>query len=192
MQDMTSNFNITSGFNSLESVHKLKNAGATELYGGFIPKELDKKVPIAFQVLNKRGEDANFSDWNEFRSAVEQARKYHIPVYITFNGLYIQNQYKLILNLIKEISSLKGVKGVILNDIPLLLLLKKEKYNKEIVISTLGTIFNEDTVQFYKTFGAKRIILDRQLSMKDLIRIIKSDPSLDYEIFGFGGSCFFL
>ena len=192
MQGMTANFNITSGFNSLESVHKLRNAGATELYGGFIPKEIDKKVPVAFQVLNKRGEDANFSDWNEFKSAIEQARKYDIPVYATFNGLYIESQYKSILNLIKEISLLKGIKGIILNDIPLLLLLKKAKYNKEIVISTLGTIFNEYTVQFYKTFGAKRIILDRQLSTKDLVRIIKSDPSLDYEIFGFGGSCFFI
>lgn len=189
---MSTNFNITSGFNSLKSVHTLKKAGATELYGGFVSKELNKKVPVAFQVLNKRGEDANFSDWNEFKSAVEQARKYNIPVYATFNGMYIQSQYKSILNLIKEISSLKGIKGIILNDIPLLLLLQKEKYNKEIVISTIGTIFNEYTVHFYKTLGAKRIILDRQLSIKDLVRIMKSDLSLDYEIFGFGGSCFFI
>ena len=55
---MTIDFNITSGFNSLESVHKMKELGATELYGGFLPKEMDKKLPIAFQVLNRRGEDA--------------------------------------------------------------------------------------------------------------------------------------
>ena len=189
---MVTSFNITSGFNSLESVYKLKSVGATELYGGFIPKELDRKVPVAFQVLNKRGEDANFFDWNEFKSAVEQARKYGMPVYATFNGMYIQNQYKSILKLIKDISSLKGIKGIILNDIPLLLLLKKEKYKKDIVISTLGTIFNEYTVQFYKTLGAKRIIVDRQLLMKDIIKIIKADNSLEYEIFGFGGSCFFI
>lgn len=189
---MSIDFNITSGFNSLQSVHKLKEAGATELYGCFVSKELDKKIPVAFHLLNKRGEDANFFDWNEFKTAVEQARKYDIPVYATFNGVYIQNQYKTILNSIREISSLKGIKGIIINDIPLLLLLQKEKYNKEIVISTIGTIFNEYTVQFYKTFGAKRIILDRQLSTKDLIKIIKSDSSLDYEIFGFGGTCLFI
>ena len=75
---MINNFNITSGFNSLESVHKMKEAGANELYGGFLPKELDKKWPIAFNILNRRGEDANFSDWNEFEKAVNQARKYNL------------------------------------------------------------------------------------------------------------------
>ena len=63
---MINNFNITSGFNSLESVHKMKEAGADELYGGFIPKKMDAVMPAAFQILNRRGEDANFSDWNEF------------------------------------------------------------------------------------------------------------------------------
>lgn len=189
---MSNEFNITSGFNSLESVHKMKEAGATELYGGFLPKELNKKWPIAFNILNRRGEDANFSDWTEFEKAVNLARKYNLPVFATFNGLYIEKQYKTILNLIDKVSSLKGVKGIIVNDIALLLLLKEKKYKKEIAISTGGTTFNADTVQFYKSLGAKRIILDRQLSVEDIVKIIKADDSLDYEIFGFGGSCFFI
>lgn len=189
---MIINFNITSGFNSLESVHKMKQAGATELYGGFFPEKLNKKYPVAFNILNRRGEDANFSDWKEFKMSVEQARKYGMPVYAAFNGLYIEKQYKDILNLIKEVSDLKGIKGIIVNDIALLLLLKEIRYGKEIVISTGGTTFNKDTVSFYKSLGAKRIILDRQLSIEDIIKIIKSDTSLNYEIFGFGGSCFFI
>ena len=189
---MVNTFNITSGFNSLESIFKIKEAGATELYGGFLPKELDKKWPIAFNILNRRGEEANFSNWNEFEKAVNQARKYNLPVYATFNGLYIEKQYKSILSLINEISSLKGIKGIIVNDISLLLLLKEQKYKKEIAISTGGTTFNADTVQFYKSLGAKRIILDRQLTIEDIIKIIKADDSLHYEIFGFGGGCFFI
>ena len=189
---MSNKFNITSGFNSLESVHKMKEAGATELYGGFLPKYLNKKWPVAFNILNRRGEDANFSDWTEFEKAVNQARKYSLPIYATFNGLYIEKQYKYILSLIDKVSSLKGVKGIIVNDIALLLLLKEQKYKKEIAISTGGTTFNADTVQFYKSLGAKRIILDRQLSIVDIIKIIKADNSLHYEIFGFGGSCFFI
>ena len=189
---MTINFNITSGFNSLESVHKMKQAGATELYGGFLPEKLNSIMPTAFQILNRRGEDANFSDWKEFKMSVEQARKYDMPVYATFNGLYTEKQYKILLNLIKEVSALKGIKGIIVNDIALLLLLKEIKYDKEIVISTGGTTFNNDTVAFYKSLGAKRIILDRQLSIKEIINIIKNDDSLKYEIFMIGGSCLFI
>lgn len=189
---MLKKFNITSGFNSLESVRKLKEAGANELYGGFIPKKMDAVMPAAFQILNRRGEDANFSDWNEFEKAVNQARKYNLPVYATFNGLYIEKQYKSILKLIEEISALKGVKGIIVNDMALLLLLKEQKYKKEIAISTGGTSFNADSVAFYKSLGAKRIILDRQLSMKEIIDIIKQDQSLEYEVFVIGGSCLFI
>ncbi len=189
---MTATFNITSGFNSLESVHKMKDAGATELYGGFLPENINAIMPTAFQILNRRGEDANFSDWNEFKKAVEQSRKYNMPVYVTFNGLYIEKQYKLILSLIKEVSSLKGVKGIIVNDIALLLLLQDIKYDKEVVISTGGTTFNADTVAFYKSLGAKRIILDRQLSIKEIINIISADTFLEYEVFMIGGSCLFI
>lgn len=189
---MVNSFNITSGFNSLESVFKIKETGATELYGCFLPKNLDKKWPVAFNLLNRRGEDANFSDWKEFEEAVNLARKYNLGVYATFNGLYIEKQYKSILNLINKISDLKGIKGIIVNDISLLLLLKEQNYKKEIAISTGGTTFNADTVQFYKSLGAKRIILDRQLSIEDIIKIIKADDSLHYEIFGFGGGCFFI
>lgn len=189
---MKHHFNITSGFNNISVIEELKKAGATELYTGFFDESVNQKYPIAFNILNRRGEDANFTNWQEFKKAVILAEKLQLPVYVTFNGLYIQKQYKLILDTINKVSSLKGVKGIIVNDIALLLLLKENNYKKDIVISTGGTIFNHQTVSFYKSLGAKRIILDRQLSIKDIIEIINYDKTMQYEIFAFGGSCFFI
>ena len=189
---MRYHFNITSGFNNINVIEALKKAGATELYTGFFDESANKKYPIAFNILNRRGEDANFTDWQEFKKAITLAEKLKLPVYLTFNGLYIQQQYKLIIDTINKVSSLKGVKGIIVNDIALLLLLKENCYKKDIVISTGGTIFNKDTVSFYKSLGAKRIILDRQLSIKDILEITSYDKTMRYEIFAFGGSCFFI
>ncbi|GAB1402173.1 hypothetical protein MASR1M68_10840 [Elusimicrobiota bacterium] len=189
---MKYHFNITSGFNNISVIEELKKAGATELYTGFFDESVNKKYPIAFNILNRRGEDANFTNWQEFKRAISLAEKLQLPVYVTFNGLYIQKQYKLILDTINKVSSLNGVKGIIVNDIALLLLLKENNYKKDIVISTGGTIFNSHTVAFYKSLGAKRIILDRQLSIKDIIEIISYDKTMQYEIFAFGGSCFFI
>lgn len=189
---MKNSFNITSGFNSVESVQKIKNAGATELYAGFFDKTADKKWPVAFNILNRRGEDANFTDWREFKNAVSEAQKNCLPVYVTFNGLYTDRQHKTVLNTVDKVSALDGVKGIIANDIALLLLLKEKKYGKDIFVSTGGTTFNSQTAQFYKSLGAKRIILDRQLSVKDIMSVLNGDKTLDYEIFAFGGSCFFI
>jgi len=185
-------FNITSGFNNISVIEELKKAGATELYTGFFDESVNKKYPIAFNILNRRGEDANFTNWQEFKRAIILAEKLQLPVYVTFNGLYIQKQYKLILDTINKVSSLNGVKGIIVNDIALLLLLKENNYKKDIVISTGGTVFNHHSIAFYKSLGAKRIILDRQLSIKDIIEIINYDKTMQYEIFAFGGSCFFI
>jgi len=185
-------FNITSGFNNSGSAGELKKAGATELYAGFLDKSVNGKYPIAFNILNRRGEDANFTDWTDFKKAVSSAEKNKLPVYITFNGIYTEKQYKLITETIKKVSSLRGVKGIIVNDISLLLLLKQNGYKKDIVISTGGTVFNSRTVAFYKSLGAKRVILDRQLCAKDILEIVNSDKSMQYEIFAFGGSCFFI
>lgn len=185
-------FNITSGFNNINVIESLKKAGATELYTGFFDESVNQKYPIAFNILNRRGEDANFTNWQEFKKAIALAEKLQLPVYVTFNGLYIEKQYKLIMDTITKVSSLNGVKGIIVNDIALLLLLKEKSYKKDIAISTGGTIFNHHTVAFYKSLGAKRIILDRQLSIKDIIEITSYDKTMQYEIFAFGGSCFFI
>lgn len=185
-------FNITSGFNNINVIESLKKAGATELYTGFFDESVNQKYPIAFNILNRRGEDSNFTNWPEFKKAINLAEKLQLQVYITFNGLYIQKQYKLIMDTINKVSALNGVKGIIVNDIALLLLLKENSYKKDIAISTGGTIFNHHTVAFYKSLGAKRIILDRQLSIKDIIEITSYDKTMQYEIFAFGGSCFFI
>ena len=189
---MKNYFNITSGFNNVEYISRIKQAGATELYTGFFDSNTNKKWPIAFNILNRRGEDANFSDWKDFAKAVKEAEKYNLPVYVTFNGLYTEKQHKIVLDTVNKVSGLDGVKGIIVNDMALLLLLKQKKYSKDIVVSTGGTTFNTETVQFYKSLGAKRIILDRQLPLKDIVKIISADKTLQYEVFGFGGSCFFI
>ncbi|MFA6613392.1 MAG: U32 family peptidase [Endomicrobiia bacterium] len=190
--NMKNYFNITSGFNNIESISKIKQAGATELYTGFFDQNINKKWPISFNILNRRGEDANFNNWDEFCIAICEAKKFNLPVYVTFNGLYTEKQHRIILDTIDKVSELDGVKGIIVNDMALLLLLQERAYNKEIVVSTGGTTFNTQTVQFYKSLGAKRIILDRQLPIKDIVNIINTDKTLHYEIFGFGGSCFFI
>ena len=74
-----------------------------ELIAGFLDKSVNGKYPIAFNILNRRGEDANFTDWTDFKKAVSSAEKNKLPVYITFNGIYTEKQYKLITETIKKI-----------------------------------------------------------------------------------------
>jgi len=177
-------FRILAPFTKIEDIVLLKNAGADELYCGYLTEELTRKWPAAFNILNRRGEGQSFESYDIFRKAINQAYKYNLPVYVTINGLYTPEQYPLLLELTNKISSLKGVKGIIIADFGLLLTLRKNNFKKEIHISTAGACFNSNTTDFYRKLGAKRIILDRQLTSSEignLIREIKS--KIDIEIF---------
>jgi len=181
---------ILAPFVRVEDIKSLKDAGADELYCGYVSEKLTKKWPLAFSILNRRGEGHSFENYDIFRKATEQANRYNLPVYVTINGLYTPEQYPLLLELVKEVERLQGVKGIIIADLGFLLTLKKNDFKKEIHISVGGTCFNPNTADFFQNFGVKRIILDRQLTsyeIEDIIKGIKSE--IDIEIFILSGDC---
>ncbi len=165
-------FRILAPFTHIEDVKILKNAGVDELYCSYVTEELTEKWPLAFNILNRRGEGQSFENYEIFKKAAEQANKYNLPVYVAINGLYTPEQYPLLLDLVKKIECLEGVKGIIVADLGFLLTLKKNKFKKEIHISTGGTCFNSNTVDFYQNLGANRIILPRQLTSSEIENIV--------------------
>jgi collagenase-like PrtC family protease len=183
-------FRILAPFGHIEEVKLLKKAGADELYCGYVTEELMKKWPLAFHIINRRGEGQSFENYETFRNAVEESNRYELPVYVTINGLYTPEQYPLLLTLAKKVECLQGVEGVIIADLGLLLALKKHRFSKEIHISTGGTCFNSNTADFYQSLGAKRIILDRQLTAYEIEKLITGIKSkIDIEIFIINEGC---
>jgi U32 family peptidase len=184
------NFKILAPFATLSDVEALKKAGADELYCGFVPEYLTDKWPLAFNLLNRRGEGQSFTDDDKFIVAVNEAREQGLPVYITLNGLYTQEQYPFLMDIIEKVECVDGVSGIIVADIGLLLLLRKKGFNKEIHISTGGTCFNSRTADYFSELGAKRIVLPRQLTSGEITSIISgSAKDIDIEIFIFAEGC---
>lgn len=175
---------ILAPFTRIGDVKLLKEAGADELYCGYVTEELTEKWPLAFNILNRRGEGQSFNDYRVFRRAVEEADRHNLAVYVTINGLYTPEQYPALLELVKKVECLKGVKAIIVADLGLLLTLKKNKFKKEIHISTGGTCFNSNTADFYRKLGADRVILPRQLTAYEIGDIATEIGSeMDIEIF---------
>ncbi len=182
-------FKILAPFTTINDIRILKNAGADELYCGYVTKDLKNRWPLAFNILNRRGEEGSFDNYSIFKKAVLEAERLKLPVYVTVNGLYVAQQYPLLLKLIHTLQSLSGVKGIIVADIGLILFLKN-KFNKEIHISTIAGCFNSFAADFYKELGAQRVILDRQLTAKEIAKIISEvKTDIDVEIFIIRENC---
>jgi len=183
-------FRILAPFTHPQDVKLLKNAGADELYCGYVTKKLTDKWPLAFNILNRRGEGQSFESYDAFKEATEEARSCNLPVYVTINGLYTPEQYTLLLELVEKVECLEGVRGIIVADLGFLLTLKKGGFKKEIHISTGGTCFNSNTADFFSELGSERIILDRQLTSHEIESCISGIKSeIDIEIFVIAEGC---
>lgn len=183
-------FKILAPFSNQKDIKPLRQAGADELYCGYVTHKLTKKWPLAFNLLNRRGEGGSFDNYQIFKQATEEARALGLPVYVTVNGLYTPEQYPLLMDLIKDIESLNGIKGIIIADLGFLLTLKKHKFSKEIHMGTGGTCFNSSTANFYHRLGVERIILPRQLTAREIADLVsQSEPKIDFEIFIVNEGC---
>jgi collagenase-like PrtC family protease len=187
------NFKISAPFFDIDQIVPLKKAGVEQLYCGYVDKAAEKLWPSHFFIVNRRGKGSNFESFTLLSEAVKKADNLDLPVYVTMNGIYTFEQYPVLLNIIKKVSSLPGVKGLILNDMGLFLTLKKSGYSKKIHISTGGVTLNSYTADFYGSLGADRVILDRQLTGRELINIIKKiKTGVGIEVFIMGDPCLFI
>ena len=64
----------------------------------------------------------------------------------------------------------------------------KKYTNLEIHVSTQQSVLNSRAVNFYEEFGAKRIVLARELSI-DEIKEIRNNSNIELEVFIHGGMC---
>ncbi|MDD5097225.1 MAG: U32 family peptidase [Candidatus Omnitrophica bacterium] len=171
---------ITAPFREKEEVVPLIEAGANTLYCGYLSLDWVKKyTALEFE---RKGGGSNFTDLLELEKAVNLAHKKNTPVFLTLNGLYVKEQYPLLLKIVKQLEKI-DLDGYIVADIGLLLTLKENGLKKQISISTGGTVFNSEAVNFYKNLGATRIVLDRQTDLETMKTLSLNHPDIDFEVF---------
>jgi len=171
---------VASPFREKKEIISLIEAGADELYCGYLSSEWVKRyTSLEFE---RKGGRSNFTDLKELKDAVDLAHKNNIPVYLTLNGLYVNSQYPLLLKIIGQLEKI-DFDAFIVADIGLLLTLGKTKTKKQIHISTGGTVFNSEAASFYKDLGASRIVLDRQTTLKSMKVISEDNRDIDFEVF---------
>lgn len=111
-------------------------------------------------------------------------KKTKVKMYVTINTIVYPEEIKKIEKIIKRI---KGkVDAVICWDFAVIELCRK--YNLPFFISTQASISNIESANFYKKLGAKRIVLARELNLKQVKKII-DNVKLEFEVFVHGAMC---
>lgn len=181
---------ISVPFSGKEEVLPLIEAGADELYCGYLSPEWIKRY-TSLEFERKGGIRSNFTDLQKLREAVDLAHKKNTPVYLTLNGLYVNSQYPLLIKIINQLEKIP-FDAFIIADIGLLLTLIEMQTKKQIHISTGATVFNSGAVEFYRNLGAARIILDRQMTLASMKNLSEKHADIDFEVFILATLCVYI
>lgn len=145
-------------------------------------------VYLAGKEFGMRASQTNF-DNETLKKAVEYAHENNVKVYLTCNTLPRNEEIDKLPEYLKYVYSI-GIDAIIASDIGVLSLIKKHIPQMEIHISTQAGIVNYQTAMAFYEMGAKRVVLARELSMKEIAEIRDRVPNdLDIEVFVHGAMC---
>lgn len=130
----------------------------------------------------------NFS-MEEMKKGIEFAHSRGKKVYVTMNIIPHNSDLHGIKEYAKEIEDL-GADAIILSDPGMLMLVKEAVPGMHLHLSTQANNTNWASAQFWYNQGIKRIILARELSLKEIAQIReKVNNDLELEIFVHGSMC---
>lgn len=131
--------------------------------------------------------NANNFSVEDIKEAVEFAHNLNKRVYVTVNILFHNEDLENIDEYLKTLSDL-GVDAFIVSDLAVIEKINKLKLKPEIHISTQESSVNKETVKFWKSLGATRVVLGRECSKED-IKDIQENVDIELEVFIHGAMC---
>lgn len=124
---------------------------------------------------------------DDIKEGTNYAHKLNKKVYVTVNIVLHNKELKGILEYLKELDKI-GVDGIIVCD-PYIVELAHQNTNLNICISTQESTLNYEAVKFWKKEGVTRVVLGREASKEDIIKIKKEVPDMEIETFIHGAMC---
>lgn len=129
----------------------------------------------------------NFTD-EEIIKAVEYAHNKNVKVYVTVNIFARNADLDKAAEYFKFLYS-AGVDAVLITDIGLISLCKSVAPALPIHISTQANTLNKFAVKAWHNMGAERVVLARELSLKEVKEIHEFCPGVELEAFAHGAMC---
>lgn len=124
-----------------------------------------------------------------FKEAIEYTHAKGKKFYATVNAFPFNSQIEPLKRHLQTVSAMKPDAFIIAT--PGVMSLAKEiAPDIEIHLSTQANVMNALDAKIYHEMGAKRIVVAREMSLKDVIKIKEQIPTLDIEIFVHGSMCF--
>ena len=161
------------------NLEKLKIAlayGADAVYGG----------TSTFSLRIRSGKEF---DMDSYANGIEYAHSMGKKVYTTVNSFPFNSQIKLYKRHIAQMAELNP-DAFIVSSVGVIKMAREIAPNIPIHLSTQANVMNVLDAQVYYDMGVERIIVAREISLRDCEAIKREIPELELEIFVHGSMCF--
>ena len=145
-------------------------------------------VYIGGKKYGLRANASNF-DLAEIKEACDFAHSLGKKVYLTLNIVFHNEDIAGVEDYIKEVVDL-GIDAFIISDPFIINHIVTNYPSVEAHLSTQNSTTNKDTVLFFKEQGIKRVVLAREVGLKEMKEII-DETGVDIEVFIHGAMCTF-
>lgn len=123
---------------------------------------------------------------DDIRDVVNYAHKFRVKVFITLNTILTDSELDEAVTLAGELDKI-GVDALIVQDMGFLEKIKT--IGIPVHISTQADNRDLEKVSFFNNLGAARVVLARELSLKQIKEIHDANPNLELEAFVHGALC---
>ena len=145
-------------------------------------------VYCAGKKFGLRAKADNFDEAG-LRQAVDYVHSHHKKIYVTLNIIAHNENLEGLPEYVQELSDI-GIDGVIVADPGVFSIIREVAPDLKISVSTQANNTNWRSVAFWHAQGAKRIVLARELGLKEIQEIReKVDPEMEIETFVHGAMC---
>lgn len=145
-------------------------------------------VYLAGEEFGMRTAATNFGE-EDLKLGIEYAHSHGVKVHVTCNAIPHNAEMARLPAFLETLQSL-GADAIIASDIGTMGLIKKYAPSCDLHISVQSGICNYETARAFHDFGAKRVVLARELSLDEIAEIRAKTPmDLEIEAFAHGAMC---
>lgn len=126
-------------------------------------------------------------DFEELENAVDYCHLRDVKIYVTVNTLVSDTEIDELCKYLRFLNKI-GVDGIIVQDMGVAKIAAEIVPSLPIHASTQMTVHNAEGVRVLESLGIKRVVLSREISLKNIKKISESTTA-ELEVFGHGALC---
>lgn len=182
--------NLIVGIDENTNVQELLSIGIKQFYFGYLPQNFIDKYDSKLSLNRRDNIKEQFINLHKIFDIIEKVQKSGAIIYLTLNHITsnqtMLDESKKIYEIFKD-----KVDGIIVSNITIATYLKNDGYSK-IVTSNLFGCYSCQSIEFLiSQFNPIKVILPRDMQLKDIEKIVNYFPNMKFECFLFGDGCKF-